>query len=143
MQPTRKIVIVGGGSAGWITAGLLASEHGSAGDPGITVTLIESPDVQTIGVGEGTWPTMRATLRRIGISESEFVVKCAASFKQGTRFSGWVDGGDDDIYYHPFSAPAGYPGINLVPHWQPHAEHTSFANAVGAQARVCDRRLAP
>ena len=143
MQTIRNIVIVGGGSAGWITAGLLASEHGLAEDSGVTITLIESPDVRTIGVGEGTWPTMRSTLRRIGISESEFLTKCAASFKQGTRFAGWVNDSANDIYYHPFSVPAGYPGINLVPHWQPLSERISFANAVSAQGHICDRKLAP
>jgi tryptophan 7-halogenase len=143
MQRIRNIVIVGGGSAGWITAGLLASEHGPAEQTGVSVSLIESPDVRTIGVGEGTWPTMRSTLRRIGIPESEFIRECAASFKQGTRFVGWVNGTPDDVYYHPFSVPAGYPTINLVPHWQPHAGKTRFANAVCTQADICDRRLAP
>ena len=139
----NNIVIVGGGSAGWITAGLLASTYPAAAEGGISVTLIESPDVSTIGVGEGTWPTMRATLRRIGLSESEFLRSCSASFKQGTRFRSWVSGADDDVYYHPFSVPAGYPGSNLVPLWQAHRDQVSFANAVGSQARVCDRQLAP
>lgn len=61
-----NIVIVGGGSAGWLTAGLLASEHIGDHQSGVSVTLIESPDVKTIGVGEGTWPTMRTTLQKIG-----------------------------------------------------------------------------
>ena len=59
---------------------------------GLQVTLIESPDVGPIGVGEGTWPTMRDTLRRIGVSESDFLRECDASFKQGSRFDGWRDG---------------------------------------------------
>lgn len=139
----RTIVIVGGGSAGWITAGLLASAYPRAGADAISVTLVESPDVSTIGVGEGTWPTMRATLRRIGLSEYDFLRACSASPKQGTRFCGWVNGADDDVYYHPFSVPAGYPGTSLVPFWQEHRDRLSFANAVSAQGRVCDRRLAP
>ena len=139
----RNIVIVGGGSAGWLTAGLLASAYPAAAEGGIGVTLIESPDVSSIGVGEGTWPTMRATLRRIGLSESEFLSTCSASLKQGTRFRGWVTGASDDVYYHPFSVPAGYPATTLVPFWQEHRDRVSFANAVSPQARVCDRRLAP
>ena len=62
-----KIVVVGGGSAGWLTAGLLASQLSGDKDAPIEVPLIESPDVSTIGVGEGTWPTMRSTLKMIGI----------------------------------------------------------------------------
>ncbi len=88
----KHVVIVGGGSAGWLTAGVIAADHRAAADSGLQVTLIESPDVGPIGVGEGTWPTMRDTLRRIGVSESDFIRECDASFKQGSRFNGWRDG---------------------------------------------------
>jgi len=138
-----KIVIVGGGSAGWLTAGLIASEHFGSDQSGVSVTLIESPDVKTIGVGEGTWPTMRTTLQKIGISETEFLKECSASFKQGTKFIGWVTGNEDDYYYHPFSAPAGYKDINLVPYWQMQKERVSFVNAVCVQGYLCDKDLAP
>jgi 2-polyprenyl-6-methoxyphenol hydroxylase-like FAD-dependent oxidoreductase len=139
----RKIVIVGGGSAGWLTAGLLASEL--KGDPraAVDVTLVESPDVRTIGVGEGTWPTMRATLQKIGISETAFLTRCGASFKQGTQFFGWTTGADDDRYYHPFSAPAGYGELNLAPYWQEQRARVSFTDAVSVQGYLCDRGLAP
>lgn len=142
-HPVRSILIVGGGSAGWITAGLIASEHGSDAGGEVAVTLIESPEVKTIGVGEGTWPTMRTTLIKIGVSESEFLSACTAAFKQGTRFVGWVTGDEDDSYYHPFTAPAGYSGINLVPHWQPQRDKVSFVDAVSVQGYLCDRGLAP
>ena len=93
----RKIVIVGGGSAGWLTAGVIAAEHrvNSEADHAFELVLIESPDVPTIGVGEGTWPSMRATLQRIGISETEFLRECDASFKQGTWFRNWQTGNGD------------------------------------------------
>jgi tryptophan halogenase len=138
-----RIVIVGGGSAGWLTAGLLASEHIARSGRDISVTLIESPDVKTIGVGEGTWPTMRSTLRKIGLSETEFLNECSASFKQGTKFVGWLTGDDDDAYYHPFTLPAGYANLNLVPFWQAQQDEASFVDAVSVQGRVCDRDLAP
>ncbi|MDT8450504.1 MAG: tryptophan halogenase family protein [Wenzhouxiangellaceae bacterium] len=138
----RRVVIVGGGTAGWITAGLIAAAAKRADRP-VRVTLVESPEVATIGVGEGTWPTMRTTLSRLGISEAEFLGECTAAFKQGTRFVGWVDGGDEDIYYHPFTAPAGYPSEDLASHWWPERERISFADAVTAQGMVCDRDLAP
>ena len=94
--PIKHVVIAGGGSAGWLTAGVIAADHCTAADSGLQVTVIESPEVGPIGVGEGTWPTMRDTLRRIGVSESDFLRECDASFKQGSRFNGWRDGQDGD-----------------------------------------------
>ena len=139
----NRIVIVGGGSAGWLVAGLLASEHIARSGRDVSVTLIESPDVKTIGVGEGTWPTMRATLQKIGLSETEFLTACSASFKQGTKFVGWVTGAEGDAYYHPFTVPAGYASLNLVPFWQAQRDKVSFVDAVSVQGRVCDGDLAP
>ncbi len=140
-QQDTHILILGGGTAGWLTAGLIASEYGE--NAGVSVTLVESPDVKTIGVGEGTWPTMRTTLRRIGLSESEFIRHCSASFKQGTRFNGWVSGEPGDTYYHPFSAPAGYHDGSVLAHWLRASERSSFTDAVCTQGALCDRDLAP
>lgn len=142
-QPIKDVVIVGGGSAGWLLAGLIASEHIGSDHKDVGVTLIESPNVKTVGVGEGTWPTMRSTLQKIGISETDFLLRCSASFKQGTKFVGWLNGDAADSYYHPFSVPAGYTDINLVPFWQQHRDQVSFANAVTVQGYVCDDNLAP
>ena len=75
-EAVKHIVIVGGGSAGWLAAGVIAAEHCSASDAGLRVTLLESPDVAPIGVGEGTWPTMRDTLHKIGVSETDFFREC-------------------------------------------------------------------
>ncbi len=107
------------------------------------VALIESPDVQTIGVGEGTWPTMRSTLQQIGISERTFVAECSAAFKQGTRFDGWRDGGENDQYYHPFSAPRDYGQFNFAAHYSSLRNESSFVDAVSSQGRICDHNLAP
>ena len=96
------MVVVGGGSAGWLTAGLIAADHQIPKVPGLEVTLVESPSVSPIGVGEGTWPSMRDTLRRIGVSETDFIRECDASFKQGSRFADWSEGRGEH-YYHPFS----------------------------------------
>ena len=137
-KPVNTVVIVGGGTAGWLTAGLLAAEH--RGD--VEVVLIESPDVKPIGVGEGTWPTMRLTLEKMGISETDFVRECDASFKQGTRFNSWLDGGDE-YYHHPFTPPVGFHEVPLGPYWWPFREQVSFANAVAPQGRAIDQALAP
>ena len=142
-KPVTKVVVVGGGAAGWITAGIVAAEHDACRESGIDVVLIESPDVATIGVGEGTWPTMRETLRKLGISETDFIRTCDASFKQGTRFDRWHTGGTGDSYYHPFSLPHGYLKTNLAASWQALRERVSFADAVSAQSHLCARNLAP
>lgn len=143
MDSIRRVVIVGGGSAGWITAGLLAAEHRLDNKPTLDVTLVESPDVATIGVGEGTWPSMRQTLKKIGISETDFLNHCNASFKQGSCFSGWYNGDKRDKYYHPFSMPSRFASLNLANHWLELHEQVDFAYAVTSQAQVCDSSLAP
>ena len=137
----RRIVIVGGGSAGWLTAGLIAAEHRAA--DGLQVTLIESPEVAPIGVGEGTWPSMRDTLRRIGVSESAFFRECDAAFKQGSRFNRWVDGSDGDYYFHPFVLPQGYGEVNLPQQWQAQHPQIPFADLVSFQPHLCTQGRAP
>jgi 2-polyprenyl-6-methoxyphenol hydroxylase-like FAD-dependent oxidoreductase len=137
----KRIVIVGGGSAGWMTAGLIAADHGASG--GVQVTLIESPDVAPIGVGEGTWPSMRDTLHRIGVSESDFFRECDASFKQGSRFNRWVDGGEQDYYFHPFVLPQGYGEVNLPAQWLAQHPDIPFADLVSFQPHLCTQGRAP
>ncbi len=134
----EHIVIVGGGSAGWLSAGVIAAEH-----PHLSVTLIESPDVAPIGVGEGTWPTMRDTLRKIGVSESDFFRECDAAFKQGSKFSGWVTGQADDYYFHPFVLPQGYGEANLAARWQARHPGVPFADLVSFQPHLCAHGKAP
>jgi hypothetical protein len=135
----KQIVILGGGSAGWLSAALIAAEHGV----GLQVRLLESPDVPAIGVGEGTWPTMRDTLHKIGISETDLVRECEATFKQGSKFVGWVNGRADDQYAHPFVLPQGYTEANLVAAWlQQHAD-VPFAELMSFQPHLCAAGLAP
>ena len=140
--PVRHVVVVGGGSAGWLTAALLAADHDSASPSGLRVTLIESPDVPTIGVGEGTWPTMRDTLRRIGVSETDFVRACDATFKQGSKFVRWTRDHADDHYHHPFVLPQGYHDADLVAGWLRRGG-TPFDRLVSFQPALCDAGRAP
>ena len=142
----RHVVILGGGSAGWLTAALLAREH-HAGEPGgLAVTLIESPNLPAIGVGEGTWPSMRDTLRRIGLSETVLFRECDASFKQGSHFQGWMRGAgvsDGDHYRHPFTLPLGFGDVDLVAGWLQRHGDRPFAEVVSAQPHVCAAGHAP
>ena len=106
-ETVKQIVILGGGSAGWLTAAVIAAEHVATSARGLQVTVLESPDITPIGVGEGTWPTMRDTLREVGVTETDLMRECDASFKQGSRFDGWVDGRDGRSLLSPFRAAAG------------------------------------
>ena len=134
----QRVVIVGGGTAGWLSACYLAAKR-----PDLSVTLVEAPNIPTIGVGEGTWPTMRETLATIGISEGEFLRDCDASFKQGSRFDGWVDGGASDSYLHPFTAPPSADMRDLLGAWREVASDLPFAAAMTPQHAVCRGYLAP
>jgi len=138
----KRVVIVGGGSAGWLTAGVIAADHRSPQAPGLEVTLVESPGVSPIGVGEGTWPSMRDTLRRIGVSETDFIRECDAAFKQGSKFVGWSRG-EAEHYYHPFSLPQGYTEANLVTSWLQRHASTPYAELVSSQPQLCERGRAP
>jgi len=142
----RHVVILGGGSAGWLTAALLAREH-HAGEPGgLAVTVIESPGTPPIGVGEGTWPSMRDTLRRIGLSETTLLRECDASFKQGSHFHGWMRGAsaaEGDQYRHPFTLPLGFGEVDLVAAWLQRHGDRPFAEVVSAQPHVCAAGHAP
>ncbi|RYY75457.1 MAG: tryptophan 7-halogenase [Gammaproteobacteria bacterium] len=140
--PVKSIVIVGGGTAGWITAGRIAAKY-KANPANISVTLIESLTINIIGVGEGTWPTMRNTLIKMGISETDFMRACDATFKQGAKFAKWVDGTPNDFYYHPLMLPQGFSKVDLPPHWQAKFSHQSFSDAVCFQEQLCEKGLAP
>lgn len=139
----NRIVIVGGGTAGWLSAALIAADARRFGPGARLVTLIESPDIPTVGVGEGTWPTMRATLQSIGLDEEQVLRECDAAFKQGSRFDGWATGQPGDSYYHPFTPPPEGEPRDLVAAWREAAPNLPFAEAVSAQPAVCAKSLAP
>lgn len=84
----KSVVIVGGGTAGWISACHLAKKL-NARTPKIQVMLVESPNIPTIGVGEGTVPMLRETLKYFGIREDEFIRCCDVTFKQSVKFIDW------------------------------------------------------
>lgn len=138
----RTIVIVGGGTAGWITAGLLGARKDASGAPLFKVIVIEPTDISAIGVGEGTWPTMRLTLSQIGVSERDFLKQTRASFKQGTKFVNWVHG-RNEIYYHPFELPRVEGAGSAVDAWKASEAHLPFAQFVGVQEELCEARRSP
>ncbi|WP_340677144.1 tryptophan halogenase family protein [Paraglaciecola sp.] len=143
------ILIVGGGTAGWLTAAILAKSLHCSQNSAQKITLVESPDIPILGVGEGTWPNLRATLRKIGVKESDFIKECDATFKQGAEFVNWSTTPDthtSSSYYHPLSTVnhSSY-DFNLAPYWllQDENSRLPYDKAVSSQARICDLGLAP
>ncbi len=95
--PPDRIVILGGGTAGWMAANLIAKRWG-----GERVTLIESPEIGIIGVGEGSTPQFKQFFETMGIAETEWMPRCNATYKNGIRFNGWSDRAGFESYFHPF-----------------------------------------
>ncbi|MDQ2780870.1 MAG: tryptophan 7-halogenase [Pseudomonadota bacterium] len=97
----KKIVVVGGGSAGWMTALLLGDALVASG---IQVQVLESDSVAAIGVGEGSTPWMRGYFEQLGIAEAEWMPACNATYKCGIRFDGWSTRPGFESYFHPFAS---------------------------------------
>ena len=96
-QTQHRFVVLGGGTAGWMAACLIAKHW-----PQHKVTVVESPDIGIIGVGEGSTPQLRAFFDTLGISESEWMPKCNATYKAGISFHGWSERPGFESYFHPF-----------------------------------------
>lgn len=141
------VLIVGGGTAGWITAGYLARMLGASSPAGVRISLVESSDIETIGVGEGTFPTIRRTLQRIGISETRLVRECGAAFKQGIHFVDWqADPRERRSHYmHSFQSTDAASGLDLLPYWLLGVAggDAAWAAVNTPQKAVCDAYLAP
>jgi glycine/D-amino acid oxidase-like deaminating enzyme len=97
----RSICIVGGGTAGWMTALLL---HSKLADPSVQICLVESDQVGIIGVGEGSTPALKGFFDDLGISEAEWMPACHATYKCGITFKGWSTRPGFERYFHPFAS---------------------------------------
>jgi hypothetical protein len=121
----RKVVVLGGGTAGWMAASYL----GRALGPEVTITVLEAPSIPRIGVGEATVPNLDKTFFSfLGIPEEEWMRECNASFKMGIKFNNWRTPGDGqadprphhgstDHFYHLFGLLPNQDNLPLSHHW--------------------------
>ncbi|CAL4869775.1 Flavin-dependent tryptophan halogenase PrnA (plasmid) [Asticcacaulis sp. MM231] len=138
----KAITIVGGGTAGWVTANYLARMLSSDRPGGVQLTVIEAPEIGPIGVGEGTFPSILKTLSRIGLDERLLFTEAGATFKQGVRFENWARG--DDSYYHLFHPVSRPGGMDLLPYWLlGEGGGLPWASAANPQARVIEGMRGP
>jgi tryptophan 7-halogenase len=124
-QPLKHIVIAGGGTAGWLTAAALARQLGDL----LQITLIESSEFGTVGVGESTIPTARTFHSLLGIDEADFMAATGSSFKLGISFENWIN--DGSHYFHSFGeiGPSTWMGSFL--HFWLHARERGVASDLG------------
>ena len=112
-RPVKRVVIVGGGTAGWMAAAALSRLMAK---PGMSVRVVESDEIGTIGVGEATIPTLRTFNSMLGIDENDFLRATQGTFKLGIEFVDWDQLGNR--YFHPFgTAGFDYAGINYHQFW--------------------------
>jgi tryptophan 6-halogenase len=97
----KRIVIIGGGTAGWMTALIFAR---ALIPRGVEISVVESPSVGIIGVGEGSTPWLRGFFDSLGIEEAEWMPACHATYKCGITFEGWSTKPGFERYFHPFAS---------------------------------------
>jgi tryptophan 6-halogenase len=137
-----RFVVLGGGTAGWMAACLIAHRW-----PQHEVTVVESPDIGIIGVGEGSTPQLKAFFDGLGIAERDWMPACNATYKTGISFHGWSTRAGFECYFHPFPTA-------LDVHTEPHYAFNTLARRTGRDvwghpdrfflpARLAEQRLAP
>ena len=142
MIKPKRVLVVGGGSSGWMAAAYLNAVLNHDGAKTADISLVESPDVPRIGVGEATVPNINHILAVIGIDENEFMKRVDGTFKQSIRYVNWLHG-KGDYYHHPFSrfrpAPVDWSGQN----WLMSDRSIPFTETVSAQPIICELGRAP
>jgi tryptophan halogenase len=144
----KEVVIVGGGTAGWLCAAYLGRTLAASAPGGAKITLVESADIGILGVGEGTFPAIKNILMAVGIDEAHFLKESSATFKQGTRFNHWqVAPGQPgrDHYFHAFHSQQQRGELDLLPYWLLGCAGPGvyWDEAITLQKRTADAHRAP
>src|SRR5690606_5764225 len=138
----KKVLVVGGGSAGWMAAAYLDAVLNRDGQKMVDVGLIESPDVPRIGVGEATIPSINHILAATGIEEREFMRRVDGTFKQAIKFVNWLHN-EGESYYHAFARILPAPLDTTGRRWLRSDRSMPFMETVSAQPALCEMNLAP
>ena len=120
-----RVVVVGGGTAGWMTAAAL----GRFCVPRLSVTLVESDEIGTIGVGEATIPSINVFNQSLGIDEAEFLAATGGTYKLGIAFDGW--GNPDEAYVHAFGLVGSALGVVPFHHYWLRGRKLGIAKPLG------------
>ncbi len=142
----EHITVVGGGTAGWMSALMLVSFLNRSTHNPIKITLIESANIPTVGVGEATVPGMVGLMKSLGIDEFEFFNRCNASFKCGVRFVDWnkKPDGSSQTFVHPFQTAPYIDHFRSAYHFHRFAgAEDDFAGSVIANQEMVDAGKGP
>lgn len=134
----KHVVIVGGGTSGWMTAAYLRKAMGERVD----VTVVEAPDIKTVGVGEATFSTIKLFFDYLGLPEHEWMPQCNATYKLAIRFENWTAEGGH--FYHPFQRYDVVDGYNLGEWWMKLKRgEQAFDYACFTTPAICDAKRSP
>jgi tryptophan halogenase len=147
LQQKKQIVIVGGGSSGWMTASYLKKSLGEKAE----VTVIESPNIPTVGVGEATFSTLHLFFDFLELKEEDWMPHCSAGYKMGIKFVNW--NADGKHFYHPFQRYETVDGFHMGEWWLKLRDTEAFKRARGGDQRfdyscfvvpeLCDLQKSP
>ncbi|MBH8556043.1 tryptophan 7-halogenase [Nostocaceae cyanobacterium CENA357] len=134
----QNVVIVGGGSAGWMTAAYLSK----ALDKNVQITLVESSNITTVGVGEATFSTIKVFFDYLGLQEHEWMPKCNATYKMGIKFVNW--NAKRQHFYHPFQRYEVIDGFDISEWWlKIKKNQEAFDYACFLIPWLCDNQKSP
>jgi len=133
----RNVVVVGGGTAGWMTASYLAATFGRQ----VSVTVVESANVPTIGVGEATFSTVRHFFGYLGLVEQDWMPECSATYKLAIRFEDWREPGHH--FHHPFERTRVVDGFPITDWWLHQRGAGRFDDDCFVLPALCEQRSSP
>ena len=141
MQP-RRVLVVGGGSSGWMTAAYLNAALNRNGMKLAEITVVESPDIPKIGVGEATIPSIHHILSVIGVDIIDFMKSTDATFKQSIKYTNWLHN-KGESYHHSFQRFRDSPIDNTGSDWFMSDRSVPFMETVSIQPKLCEMNLSP